>query len=143
MGIANLHEIIQASIIRRNELNRELTELQDRKSLSLYSRADVQSLLSSEKFEIQEYFEALYEGNVELQENYIDYTEMPDFEKEINRITAEFQEQLDELTAWETGIDQQITTNSAELEEVNAYLSSYKEMLSSNIQEDFNYGLNG
>ena len=30
----------------------------------------------------------------------------------------------------------------AELEEVNAYMESIKTMLQSNIQEDFNYGLN-
>ena len=143
MAIANLHEIIQASIIRKNELNKELTELQNRKTLAIYSQADVQSLLSSEKHSIRDYFKSLYEGNEVLQEEYLSYTEMPDFEEEIERITAEFQDQLNELTAWETSIDQQITTNSAELEEVNAYLESYKSMLSSNIQEDFNFGLNG
>ena len=51
-----------------------------------------------------------------------------------------FQENLDDLTAWETAIDAHITTNSAELEEINAYIESYKSMLSTNIQEDFNYG---
>ena len=45
--------------------------------------------------------------------------------------------------SWETEIDAQITTNSAELEEVKVYLESYKQMLSSNVQEDFNFGLNG
>ena len=50
---------------------------------------------------------------------------------------------MDELTAWETQVDAQITTDSAELEEVNAYMESLKSMLSSNIQEDFNYSLNG
>lgn len=143
MATANLHEIIQASIIRKNELNKELTELQNRKTLATYSQADVQSLLSSEKHSIRDYFKSLYEGNEVLQEEYLSYTEMPDFEEEIERITAEFQDQLNELTAWETSIDQQITTNSAELEEVNAYLESYKSMLSSNIQEDYNFGLNG
>ena len=87
------------------------------------------------------YFKNLYEGDEALQEQYLDYTEIPDFEEEIDRITAKFQDQLDELTAWETAIDAQITTNSAELEEVEAYMSSYKEMLSSNIQEDYNFGL--
>ena len=146
MAIANLHEVIQSSILRRNQLNLELTELQNKKSLAIYSQADVQSLLSSEKHSIRDYFKTfeqkdgkyLYNGKT-----YLDYTEIPDFEKEIDRITAEFQDQLDELTAWETVIDEQITTNSAELEEVNAYLESYKSMLSTNIQEDFNFGLNG
>ena len=72
-----------------------------------------------------------------------DYTEIPDFEAEIDKLTAKYQDQFDELTAWETVIDAQTTTASAELEEVNAYMESIKSMLSSNIQEDFNYGLNG
>ena len=143
MAIANLHETIQASILRRNQLNLELTELQNQKSLAIYQQADLQSLLSAEKHSVRDYFKGLYEGDETLQEEYLDYTEIPDFEEQIDRITARFQDQLDELTAWETAIDAQITTNSAELEEVNAYLSSYKEMLSSNIQEDFNFGLNG
>ena len=143
MAIANLHEVIQNSILRRNQLNLELTELQNRKSLGIYSQADVQSLLSAEKHSVRDYFKTLFENDKALQEEYLDYTEIPDFEEEIDRITAEFQDQLDELTAWETVIDEQITTNSAELEEVNAYLESYKSMLSTNIQEDFNFGLNG
>ena len=48
---------------------------------------------------------------------------------------------MDELSTWETQLDAQITTASAELEEINAYTESMKSMLSSNIQEDFNYGL--
>ena len=143
MAIANLHEVIQSSILRRNQLNLELTELQNRKSLGIYAQADVQSLLSAEKHSVRDYFKTLFENDEALQEEYLDYTEIPDFEEEIDRITAEFQDQLDELTAWETVIDEQITTNSAELEEVNAYLESYKSMLSTNIQEDFNFGLNG
>lgn len=143
MAIANLHETIQASILRRNQLNLEITELQAQKTLATYSQADLQSLLSSEKHSIRDYFKALYEGDEALQEEYLNYTEIPDFEEQIDKITAQFQDQLDELTAWETAIDTQITTNSAELEEVKAYLESYKGMLSSNIQEDFNFGLNG
>ena len=143
MAIANLHEVIQSSILRRNQLNLELTELQSQKSLAIYSQADIQSLLSSEKHSVRDYFKALYENDPALQEQYLDYTEIPDFEEQIDRITAEFQDQLDELTAWETAVDAQITTNSAELEEVKAFLESYKSMLTTNIQEDFNFGLNG
>ena len=90
----------------------------------------------------KDYFKVLYEGDEELQEEYLDYTEIPDFEDEIDKLTAQYQDQFNELTAWETAIDSQITTDSAELEEVNAYMESMKSMLSSNIQEDFNYGLN-
>ena len=142
MAVANLQETIKASIERRNELNLQISKLQSQKTLATYSQADVQQLLSSEKHSVRDYFKNLYENDPELQEKYLDYTEIPDFEEEIDKITAKFQDQLDELTAWETEVDRQITTNSAELEEVNAYMESLKSSLSSNIQEDFNFGLN-
>ena len=99
MSTANLHETIQASIIRRNQLNLELTEYQTQKSLATYSQADLHSLLSSQKHEVRDYFKALFEGDEALQEQYLDYTQIPDFEEEIDRITAQFQDQLDEMTA--------------------------------------------
>ena len=142
MAIANLHEVIQASILRRNQLNLEIMQLQSQKTLATASLADINSLKSAEKASVRDYFKNLYENDETLKAQYKDYTEIPDFEEEIDKLTAKFQDQLDELTAWETQLDTQMTTASAELEEVNAYLESYKEMLSSNIQDDFNYGLN-
>lgn len=143
MAIANLHETLRSYKLRRNQLNLEITELQNRKSLATYSQADAQSLKNAESRNIRNLYKQQYENSPELQEKYKDYTEIPDFEDEIDKITAKYQDQLDELTAWETQIDAQITTDSAELEEVDAYMESLKSMLSSNIQEDFNYSLNG
>ena len=110
---------------------------------SPHLQADAQSLKSAETNALRRHYKEIFEGDETLQEQYTDYTEMPDFEAEIDKLTAKYQDQFDELTAWETAIDAQITTASAELEEVNAYMESIKSMLSSNIQEDFNYGLNG
>ena len=59
------------------------------------------------------------------------------------KITAQIQDELERLSAWETSIDAQITTSSAELEEINAYLQSYQQMMTSNIQEDYNFGIGG
>lgn len=143
MAIANLHETLQFYTLEKNRLNLEITVLQGQKTLGIASQADEQSLLSSGKHSVRDYFKNLYENDEELQAQYKDYTQIPDFEDEIDKLTAQYQDKLDELTAWETSIDSQITTDSAELEEVNAYRESIKSMLSSNIQEDFNYGLNG
>ena len=143
MATANLHETLLSYKLRRNQLILNITEYQTQKSLATYSQADLQSLKSSKEHEVRDYFKNLYDEDAELQEAYLDYTQIPDFEEEIDKITAEFQDQLDEMTAWETAIDAQITTDSAELEEVNAYIESMKTMLTTNIQEDYNYGLNG
>lgn len=143
MAIVNLGETLKSYILRRNQLNLEISELQSKKSLATYSQADVQILQSAETRAIRRKYKEEFDADAALQEEYRDYTEMPDFEDEIDKLTAKYQDQLDELSAWEVNIDAQITTNSTELEEVKAYIDSNKSMLSSNIQEDFNFGLNG
>lgn len=143
MAIANLHETLLSYKLRRNQLNLEITQLQSQKSLGTYSQADVQSLKSAETRALRNKYKDQFDADAALQEKYTDYTEMPDFEAELDKLTAKYQDEFDQLTVWETNIDTQITTNSAELEEVNAYMESIKSMLSSNIQEDFNYSLNG
>ena len=142
MAIANLHETLLSYTLRKNQLNLEISELQTQKTLAAYSQADVRSIRAQDEQEIRDFYKALYEGDEEYKGKYKDYTQIPDFEAEMDKIAAIYQDQLDELTAWETQIDAQITTNSAELEEVNAYMESMKSMLSSNIQEDFKFGLN-
>ena len=143
MAIAKLHETLLSYTLRKNQLNLEITNLQAQKTLGTSSRADAQNLLSAQKKSTREYFKKLYDNDPELQAKYKDYTEIPDFEAEIDKYVAANQDELDQLTAWEEQINAQITTDSAELEEINAYMESIKSMLSSNIQEDFNYGLNG
>ena len=143
MAIANLHETLLNYTLRRNQLNLEITELQSQKTLALYAQADEASLKNAKERECKDYFKNLYDNDPDIRELYKAYDEIPDFEDEIDKIKAEYTEKLAELTAWETEIDTQITTNSAELEEVNAYMESIKSMLTNNIQSDFNYGLNG
>ena len=143
MAIANLHETWLTYKQRVNSLNNEISSLQLQKTLATYSQADLQSLLSSEKHSIRDYFKTLFENDKELGEKYLDYTKIPDFEDAIDKITAQFQEQIDEQASWETALDAQITTNDTEKAECEAYMESIKQMLSSNIQEDFNFGLNG
>ena len=81
-------------------------------------------------------------NDVDLQEEYVSYEDMPEYKEMIDMISAKYQDELEEITAWETMIDNQITTASAELEEVKAWEESYRTMLTSNIQNDFNFGLN-
>lgn len=143
MAIANLHETLLSYKLRRNAINLEINQLSSQKTLATYSQADRNAIKAKEEQDVRNNFKALYDGDEDLQLQYKDYTQIPDFEEEIDKITAKYQDEMAELTAWETALDAQITTDSAELEEINAYMESIKSMLSSNIQEDFNYGLNG
>ena len=141
MAIANLHEIIQASIVRRAQLQLDISLLQNQKSAAMFSQGEVQSLMASEKSAIRDKFRKLFDETPELQEQYLDYTEIPEFEAELDKVLAKYNEQLEELSTWETLLTNQITVKDTELQELNAYIDSYKEMLKSNIKDDFDFGL--
>ena len=143
MATANLHETLLSYTLRKNYLTVEITNLQSRKTLAAYSQADRQAFKAQDEEELRQYFKALYDSDCDYQGKYKDYTEIPDFEEAMDKIAARYNDELADLTAWETQLDAQITTDSAELEEINAYMESFKSMLSSNIQEDYNYGSNG
>ena len=141
MAISNITGELLTITAKINYLNDHILQLQSQKSLSLYSQQDLASLKLSEISEAKRYFKDLWQGDTDLQEDYTNYTEIPDFEEQIDIITAKYQEKMEELTAWETIIDQDITTSSGELEEAKVWRDSYKTMLTSNIQSDFAFGL--
>ncbi|MBR2430735.1 hypothetical protein IKB17_04675 [bacterium] len=143
MAIADLKLIIETNILRRNQLQLDIASFQDQKSLAVYAQGDAQSILSSEKASIRSHFKDLYENDPELQAKYTDYTEIAEYEEEIDKITAQMQDELERLAAWETQLDAQIATASVELEEIKAYLDSLKSMYGANINEDFDFGLGG
>ena len=138
MATANLHETLLLYTYRKNHLNLEISELQSQKTLAAYSQSDARSIKAQDEQEIRDFYKALYEGDEEYNGKYKDYTQIPAFEAEMDKIAAKFQDQLDELNAWETQLDAQITTDSAESEQIDGYIESFKSMLSSNIQSDFN-----
>ena len=146
MAIANLHETLLAYTLRKSDLENEIQSLSSQKNLMALQQGDVRSALSHEKRSAVAEFKAMWEEQYELygedfKHEYIDFTKLPEYDVIIDEITAKFQEEIDELTAAEEALDNQITVDSTELEEINAYTEKYKSMLSSNIQEDFNYGL--
>ena len=59
MAVANLHEVIQASILRRNQLNLEIMQWQSQKTLATASMADINSLKSAEQASVRDYFKNL------------------------------------------------------------------------------------
>lgn len=142
MTIANLEETLLSYTLRKSYLNLEISELQAQKRMAVYAQSEANSLLSARKSEVRDYFKGLYNDCEEYQELYKNYTEIPDFEEQIDLIVAEAQDKLDEIAAWEQAIDEQITTDSTELAEIKAFEESIKNELSANIQEDFNFGLN-
>ena len=141
MATANLNCDLLTITARINYLNDKILTLQSQKSLSLYSQQDLASLKLSEISDARSYYKEIWENDLSLQDKYTTYTEIPDFEEQIDLITAKYADKMEELTAWETIIDQQITTASAELEEAKAWRDSFKTMLNSNIQDEYSFGL--
>ena len=142
MAIAAIHETLLTYTWRKSTLAREISELQSYKTLALMEQGDVNAMFNAKKSDIKDFYKHLYNTD-DTYAQYKDYTEIPDFKDAMDRIDAEMQDELDRIAAWEREIDAQITTKDTELQEINAYTESMKTMRSSNIQEDFNFGLGG
>lgn len=142
MAIANLQETLLCYTMRKAFLVDENTSLSNEKTLLALSQMDTNSMLGAEKSELRNFFKYLYESDAALQESYTDYTEIPDFEDEIDKIEAYYQDLIQELTLQEQAIDQQITTNDVELTEIDAFMESVRSNLTSNIGNDFEFGGN-
>ena len=144
MAISGHNATLLSLTQRCNELQNRMMQLQSQKSLMLFSQQDQASLKLSEMSEARRYYKDLFDSNNEYYKDlgYVSYTEIPDFEEQVDIITAKYQDKIEELAAWENQIDAELTTASAEYNEAKAYKESFKQMLTTNIQNDFNYGLN-
>ncbi len=144
MAVANLSEIIQSYIMRRNTINLDLTNYSNQKTLSSARTSDLASWKNSRytalRTEYKNIFTTQYKDKEEY--TYVDYSELPEYQDEISYVDSYYEAKLEDLTNWETQLDNQITTINTELSEINSYIDSFKQMLSSNIKVDYNYGLN-
>ena len=140
MAEAVLNETLLSYIFRRNQINTQIVQYQNRKTLSSSETADLAEWKTARYRSARAMGKDLYAQKYENSTySYTDYTEVPEYIEEIDYVDAYYEEEISDLTAWETNIDNQITTLSTELQEINAYMDSYKNMLSENIKNDFNY----
>lgn len=157
MAIASLNEVIQSHIMRRNIINRQLTEYSSQKSLAVYEQTDLTTWQNNQKMKIRRKWQDVYSNNtttivtgsdsnkytqtIHTYNNgtYATYSEIEEYQSEIAFVEAKFQDELAELTSWETQLDNQITTENTELSEIKAYLESFKQMLSNNVKNDYQY----
>ena len=140
MAVAAIFGALLSNKIREANLTKRIGDLQSYKSLAAYSLGDVRDIKSQEEKEVRDFYKSLYNEDAEYNGKYKDYTEIPDFEEAMDMIAAKYQDQLDEIKAWEDSLNAEITVSSAELEELKAYDESYKGWVTSNIQNDYNFG---
>ena len=140
MAEAVLNETLLSYIFRRNQINTQIVQYQNRKTLASSETADMAEWKTARYRSARAMGKEIYANKYENTTNsYADYTEIPEYTEEIDYVEAYYESQISDLTAWETNIDNQITTLSTELQEINSYMDSYKSILSENIKNDFNY----
>ena len=140
MAEAVLNETLLSYIFRRNQINTQIVQYQNRKTLASSETADLAEWKTARYRSARAMGKDIYTNKYEnTSYSYTDYTEIPEYIEEIDYVDAYYEEEISDLTAWETNIDNQITTLSTELQEINSYMESYKSILSENIKNDFNY----
>ena len=144
MAVANLSQIIQSYIMQRNRINLELTNYSTQKTLSTAQTSDLAAWKNARESAIRTEYKNIFSTQYKdvSNYNYSDYSEIPEYQDEIDYVESFYNAKTEDLAAWELQLDNQITTMNTELSEINSYIDSFKQMLSSNIKVDYNYGLN-
>ena len=145
MAVASLNELIQSYIKRRNTINLDLSSYSNQKTLSTARTSDLAAWKNSRYTAIRTEYKNIFSTTYKDDPNhtYVDYSELPEYKDEIDYVDSYYEAKMEDLTAWETQLDNQITTINTELSEINSYIDSFKNMLSNNIKVDYNYGTNG
>lgn len=140
MAEATLNETLLSYVLRRNQINLQILQFQNTKTTVSAETADLaewkNAKYSSLRTECKNIFSLSYKDSTY---KYVDYTQIPEYTEEITYIDCYYNAQTDDLTSWEGSIDNQLTTLSTELQEINSFMDSFKSMLSENIKNDFEY----
>ena len=142
MATASLNELIQSYILRRNQINLDLTNYSSQKTLATGETSELAGWKNSRynvlRSEYKKVFSESYKDNSSY--TYVDYTQLQEYKDEVSYVESYYDAKSEDLTNWETQLDNQITTVNTELSEITSYIDSFKQMLSSNIKVDYNYG---
>ena len=142
MATASLNELIQSYIMRRNQINLDLTNYSSQKTLATGETSELagwkNSRYNSLITQYKQVYSETYKDNSSY--TYVDYTQLQEYKDEVSYVDSYYDAKTEDLTNWETQLDNQITTVNTELSEITSYIDSFKQMLSSNIKVDYNYG---
>lgn len=140
MAEATLNETLLSYVARRNQINLQVTQFQNTKTTVSAETADLaewkNNRYSALRTECKNIFSTKYQDSTYT---YVDYTQIPEYTEEITYIDCFYDAETEDLTTWEGSIDNQLTTLSVELQEINSYMDSFKNMLNENIKSDYNY----
>lgn len=144
MAIASLNELIQSYIMRRNSINLDLTNYSSQKTLATGETSNLAGWRTARYQALRAEYKNIFSTNYKDKDpyTYVEYTELPEYQDEVSYVDSYYEAKTEDLAVWETQLDNQITTINTELSEINSYIDSFKQMLSSNIKNDYNYGTN-
>lgn len=144
MAIASLNELIQSYIMRRNSINLDLTNYSSQKTLATAETSNLAGWRTARYQALRAEYKNIFSTNYKDKDpyTYVEYSELPEYQDEVSYVDSYYQAKTEDLAVWETQLDNQITTINTELSEINSYIDSFKQMLSSNIKNDYNYGTN-
>lgn len=140
MAEAILNETLLSYVHRRNQINTMITQYQNSRTLAVSEAADLAAWKTAKyqnlRAECKNIFSVSYKDSTF---SYVDYTQIPEYQEEVEYIDCYYEAEAEAMHTWETNLENQITQLSVELQEINAYMDSYKTMLSDNIKRDYNY----
>ena len=141
MAISSLNELIQSYIMRRNKINLDLTNYSSQKTLATSETSELANW-KNDRYNVlrTQYKKVFSESYKDSSYSYVDYTQIQDYKDEVSYVDSYYDAKTEDLTNWETQLDNEITTMNTELSEISSYIDSFKQMLSSNIKVDYNYG---
>ena len=125
MAISNIHETLLMYTKRKSLLNNELNE-------------NMMNLLNSTKQNAA----AQQKYNNEIDEIYYNYYESDpeNYDILIERAEQEHELELANLNSWEQELELEKNNIETQLNEINAFESSWTKLLQTNIKGDFSYG---
>lgn len=138
MATASLNETLLSYIYRRNQINTQITQHQNSKTLAAAETADLADWKNAKYQSLRVECKHLYSTQYK-DSTYVDYTQIPEYKEEVEYIDCFYEAEEEDMSNWENALENQITTLSVELSEINAYMESFKSMLSENAKNDYNY----
>ena len=126
---------------RLSQISLDVAKASSAETDAIANQKEVQRLKGCEERELREAYRAEYEDNIEEYDGkYSDYTELPDFENELQSISAIFDDQLEVYAYWENVNHTEVITSTAEQQRLKLDEERLQQELSSDIQNDMNYG---
>lgn len=127
MAICNLQETLLMYTKQKAMINNELSDIMFNMTAATRETTELQDKYNQKV----QYYYSLYEGDSDLSDEYDELME---------ELEAEHEFDLANLEAWESELESEKNNYETRLNMITQYESSWEQLLSTNIKNDFSYG---